>query len=251
MRPSENCSCSAARLRRDLDEVMSVMMEPGSYQSEKRIAEWVGNCAMNPSFDMIVKDMVDGHTCHLFPRPSRCEAVMRVLDRIYVHFGTNLPELNGLRAEIRSHAWSADVTKLNKFEHHFDRQLRQVDAGEQVRFQGYFGRPVPAGRHDWRREFEDEVGSFYRQHHFANYSKAEDTESEAKCTICLDIIDVAGRLPCGHNFHVECATEWYEKQSGRKTCPLCRARVDGVRVTIVKFIKQLRKVMGWRRSIKS
>ena len=43
------------------------------------------------------------------------------------------------------------------------------------------------------------------------------------CIICYGDLCRATTLPCGHRFDLDCIAEWYAKQSGEPTCPMCRA----------------------------
>ena len=50
------------------------------------------------------------------------------------------------------------------------------------------------------------------------------TESECEqCSICLDnytVGTIVRQLPCGHKFHDACVSEWINKPSSRRNCPL-------------------------------
>ena len=52
------------------------------------------------------------------------------------------------------------------------------------------------------------------------------TESECEqCSICLDnytVGTIVRQLPCGHKFHDACVSEWINKPSSRRNCPMCR-----------------------------
>lgn len=43
------------------------------------------------------------------------------------------------------------------------------------------------------------------------------------CIICYGDLTQSTTLPCGHRFDLVCIAEWYEKQTGEPTCPVCRA----------------------------
>jgi hypothetical protein len=45
-------------------------------------------------------------------------------------------------------------------------------------------------------------------------------KSDYDCSICLDVAKSVRELPCGHQFHDACISEW-EKYN--LTCPNCRA----------------------------
>jgi hypothetical protein len=46
----------------------------------------------------------------------------------------------------------------------------------------------------------------------------EDTADEHLCAICLDVGNRFIVLPCGHEFHTDCALSWFER---RVACPVC------------------------------
>lgn len=51
-------------------------------------------------------------------------------------------------------------------------------------------------------------------------------DEERTCTICLDDFikgDLARKLPCDHQFHVNCVDPWLQKN---KLCPVCKAEVQ-------------------------
>ena len=52
------------------------------------------------------------------------------------------------------------------------------------------------------------------------------TESECEqCSICLDyyiVGTILRKLPCNHMFHDECVSEWIQRPSSKRNCPVCR-----------------------------
>lgn len=77
------------------------------------------------------------------------------------------------------------------------------------------------------------------------------------CPICLESYSNTGgetavRIPCGHIFGVICLQTWL---SGHNTCPLCRAKVEGLFTWVLTQQKLLnflerhnRHVTSWYRS---
>ena len=58
---------------------------------------------------------------------------------------------------------------------------------------------------------------------FPIVSKAELSYGDS-CAICHETYasEDAVRLPCGHEFGLECISTWLSPEGGRTTCPLCR-----------------------------
>ena len=51
-------------------------------------------------------------------------------------------------------------------------------------------------------------------------SKGIFVTNDIECCICLETIVYAGHLTCGHNFCINCISEWFEQNI---KCPMCRA----------------------------
>lgn len=49
--------------------------------------------------------------------------------------------------------------------------------------------------------------------------ECEAAEEEESCSICLEELSAALRMPCSHMFHRECIQTWLRKS---RCCPLCR-----------------------------
>lgn len=58
------------------------------------------------------------------------------------------------------------------------------------------------------------------------FDKLPKENSEETCSICFEPnnTSISIRLPCGHHFHENCASEWLLKHS--KQCPMCRKNAD-------------------------
>uniref|UniRef100_A0A1A9V9E2 RING-type domain-containing protein n=1 Tax=Glossina austeni TaxID=7395 RepID=A0A1A9V9E2_GLOAU len=57
------------------------------------------------------------------------------------------------------------------------------------------------------------------------YSSELDDGNEKSCAVCLNdfqLNEVIRKLPCAHDFHVDCVDKWLKL---RRTCPMCRACV--------------------------
>lgn len=46
------------------------------------------------------------------------------------------------------------------------------------------------------------------------------TETQSVCAICLDELIECKAVSCGHSFHDDCISEWFNKKN--VTCPMCR-----------------------------
>lgn len=51
-------------------------------------------------------------------------------------------------------------------------------------------------------------------------------KSLSKCMICLNSSNLDKILECGHKYHYQCITKWYNECE--KTCPVCRAFIDKI-----------------------
>ena len=49
------------------------------------------------------------------------------------------------------------------------------------------------------------------------------------CSICMEVLNACVMLPCGHKFHNECVSKWFE-ESATPTCPLCRQCIQNEEV---------------------
>ena len=57
-------------------------------------------------------------------------------------------------------------------------------------------------------------------------------EASQKCSICLEKLDSAYSLDCGHHFHYDCLIKWFRSPDSNGTCPLCRQTpIDRLRPT--------------------
>lgn len=66
--------------------------------------------------------------------------------------------------------------------------------------------------------------TFFYQAHAAQPTAAEDAVT-TECVICMDALgDDAYITACGHLFDRACLQPW---QKSKKTCPTCKARIDG------------------------
>ena len=54
---------------------------------------------------------------------------------------------------------------------------------------------------------------------FRAATAAELASNSDVCAVCLEDMDAARRLPCGHVFHAQCLREWIPMHA---FCPTCR-----------------------------
>eukprot|EP00890_Picochlorum_soloecismus_P003423 jgi/Picsp_1/4081/NSC_01591-R1_e3 ubiquitin protein ligase rin2 len=53
-------------------------------------------------------------------------------------------------------------------------------------------------------------------------------DGDSMCAICLESMETAKRLSCGHMFHSECLLEWVKESANAAcTCPVCRSDLIG------------------------
>lgn len=59
----------------------------------------------------------------------------------------------------------------------------------------------------------------------STYSEEVSRMPAPECTICHEVTVSGVTLPCAHQFHVRCLSQWLER-SPRPTCPNCRGLID-------------------------
>ncbi len=83
-----------------------------------------------------------------------------------------------------------------------------------------------------KRAYEAEVKAAKKRRTAAAAAKRPRAPAPPECPICLEDLDDAPALACGHQFHAACVQELAAAASGRRTrgrgtavlCPLCRAQ---------------------------
>ncbi|KAL5203072.1 hypothetical protein ABZP36_014024 [Zizania latifolia] len=76
---------------------------------------------------------------------------------------------------------------------------------------------------------EDEITRSLRMVKYSSFNpKHFATEVERNCSICqeeFEANDEAGKLNCGHSYHVHCIKQWLSRKN---TCPVCKTAVSKI-----------------------
>jgi hypothetical protein len=74
---------------------------------------------------------------------------------------------------------------------------------------------------------DEEVEKVEVSNNFYGHLNLPKCDTNCECTICLSDDNTnndMGKLPCGHTFHTNCITQWFQKN--KTTCPNCRTVIN-------------------------
>jgi hypothetical protein len=75
---------------------------------------------------------------------------------------------------------------------------------------------------------EEQAVSELEQNSAGDVTEKPDYAVDDTCAVCLDTYKnnmELRRLPCKHNFHVECADRWLKEEVSKGKCPVCRTPI--------------------------
>ena len=80
------------------------------------------------------------------------------------------------------------------------------------------------------RRFEAVTAALRQRMASSSYFDEEEPSEPFHCTICMTELprwpaDACVLKPCGHHFHLECATRWMDRES---SCPNCKSSVETI-----------------------
>lgn len=71
-------------------------------------------------------------------------------------------------------------------------------------------------------EIHDEIISLYKKEFESLYTTSKCDGN--KCMVCMDEMSTCCKIPCNHDFHESCISEWLLRNEN-KSCPLCRHKL--------------------------